>query len=455
MKRKYIYSVIITSFLVAGLSSCEKQLDIQPTQSIDQSKALLTSQDVSVALVGAYSELGAVDLYGGRVYLTADFLANTDAIEWSGTYQGLTQIINKTIPKDNLFVNNIWRAGYDVINDVNNVLANLDKVDAASKDKVEGESKFIRGSVYFELVRLFGKAYNDGTPTSNLGVPLVLTPTKAVDASNNVSRATVEAVYQQAISDLVAAEAKLPTSNGFFANKYAAAAMLSRLYLQKGDYTNAAQAASRVIASSGKTLTTNYVDAFAPIGSFAGSNTSEDVFAIQVTTQSGTNGYNEFYDSGDNGGRGDAAISDTWKAKYASGDQRLNTYFVSGGSNFIGKFSNNYANVSIIRLAEMYLTRAEANQRLALSTPIGGSTPTQDLTVIRSRVNLPLIIATLPTILNERKLELAFEGFFLHDAKRTQTNIGSIVWNDNKLVFPIPQREMDANPKLVQNPGYN
>jgi hypothetical protein len=201
-------------------------------------------------------------------------------------------------------------------------------------------------------------------------------------------------------------------------------------------------------------LTTNYVDAFAPIGSSAGSNTSEDVFAIQVTTQSGTNGYNEFYDSGDNGGRGDAAISDAWKAKYTSGDQRLNTYFVSGGSNFIGKFSNNYANVSIIRLAEMYLTRAEANQRLALSTPIGGSTPTQDLTVIRNRVNLPLIIATLPTILNERKLELAFEGFFLHDAKRTQTNIGSIVWNDNKLVFPIPQREMDANSKLVQNPGY-
>jgi tetratricopeptide (TPR) repeat protein len=437
MKRKYIYSVVITSFLVVGLSSCDKQLDIQPTQSIDQAKALLTSQDVKVALVGAYAELGAVDLYGGRVYLTADFLANTDAIEWTGTYQGLTQIINKSIPKDNLFVNNIWRAGYDVINDVNNVLAAIDKVDAASKDRVEGESKFIRGSVYFELVRLFGKAYNDGSPTTNLGVPIVLTPTKAVDATNNVSRATVDAVYKQAIADLTDAETKLPTTNGFFANKYAAAAMLARIYLQKGDYANAAQAATRVISLSGRTLTTSYVDAFAPKGSSSGSNTSEDVFAIQVTTQSGTNGYNEFYDSGDYGGRGDAAISNTWKAKYENGDKRLNTYFISGGANFIGKFSNRFANISVIRLAEMYLTRAEANQRLLPAAPIGGSTPTQDLTVIRNRVGLPLVIASLSNILNERKLELAFEGFSLHDAKRTQTNIGLLPWNDNKLVYPI------------------
>lgn len=455
MKKKYIYSVIITSFLVVGLTSCDKQLDLQPTQSIDQDKALLTSQDVSVALVGAYSELGSTSFMGGRVYITSDFLANTNEVEWSGTYQGMTQIINKAIPKDNIFVKDIWSKGYDVINDVNNVIAALDKVSAASKDKVEGEAKFIRGASYFELVRLFGKAYNDGTPTTNLGVPIVLTPTKGADATNFVSRATVAAVYTQAIDDLTVAEAKLPATNGFYANKYSAAAMLARVYLQKGDYANAASAANRVITSSGKTLTANYVDAFPAIGGSAASNTSEDVFAIQVTTQSGSNGFNEFYDSGDYSGRGDAAISNAWKASYESGDRRLNTYFISGGSNWIGKFSNQFGNISVIRLAEMYLIRAEANLRLAPASPVGGVTPTADLATVRSRVGLPSVTATIANILKERKYEFAFEGFALHDAKRTQTNIGSIAWNADKLVFPIPQREMDANPNLVQNPGYN
>lgn len=458
MKKKYIYGLVLSTFLATGLVSCDKQLNIEPTQTIDQSKALLTAKDVTVALNGAYSELGGVNLYGGRIFLEADFLANVNAISWSGTYQQLTQIINKAIPANNTFVNGVWANGYSTINDVNNVLANLDKVDAASRDAVEGQAKFIRGAVYFDLVRMFGKAYNDGDPTTNLGVPIVLTPTQQVDATNNVSRATVAAVYTQAIADLKDAEAKLPASNGFFATKYAAAGMLARVYLQKGDYTNAATEATTVINSGKFSLTSSYVDAFPPKGSSTGANTSEDVFAIQVTNQFtrngyNTNGFNEFYDSGDYGGRGEAAIEDAWYNSYESGDQRLNTYFMSGTSRFIGKFSNPYGNVSIIRLAEMYLTRAEANLRLG-GAPIGGVTPTQDLTTIRNRVGLAPVIATLPIILNERAHELAFEGFFLHDAKRTQTNIGTIAWNDNKLVFPIPQRELDANPNLVQNPGY-
>ncbi|MEO8795373.1 MAG: RagB/SusD family nutrient uptake outer membrane protein [Daejeonella sp.] len=454
MKRIYIYSIAICTILATGLSSCDKQLNIEPTQSIDQDKALLTSKDVSVALTGAYSELASVNLYGGRTYLTADFLANVNSIEWSGTYQGMTQIINKTIPKDNLFVNNIWADAYTTINDVNNVLSAIDKVEDANKDNIEGQAKFIRGSLYFELVRLFGKAYNDGDPKTNLGVPLVLLPTQGVDESSLVSRATVEQVYQQAISDLMDAEIKLPESNGFFATKYAAAGMLARVYLQQGEYAKAAAEANTVISLSGKTLTKNYIDAFPPKGSAAGSNTSEDIFAIQITPQSGFNGYNEFYDSGDYGGRGDAAISDAWYNSYETGDKRLDTYFTSGGSRFIGKFSNLYGNISVIRLAEMYLIRAEANLRLAPAAPIGGITPTQDLTTVRSRAGLAAIPATLANLLNERAHELAFEGFALHDAKRTQTDVGNIPWDDNKLVYPIPQREIDANPNLVQNPGY-
>lgn len=454
MKKTYIYKFLLASTLLSVASSCKKALEISPVDTIEQSKALLTSKDVEVALVGSYSALGSRNLYGGRPFLMADFLANTNAIEWYGTYEELTQTINKSLLKTNTFVNNVWAAGYTAINDANNVLAAIAKVDAAKKDKVEGEAKFIRGSVYFDLVRLFGKAYNDGSSTTNLGVPIVLTPTTVVNDQSYVSRATVAAVYAQAIADLTDAEAKLPATNGFFATKSAAAGMLARLYLQMGNYAAAGAAANRVITSGNYSLTSSYVAAFPTMGSSAGSNTTEDVFSIQVTTLTGFNGYNEFYGSSTYGGRGDAVISQAWiDANYVGTDDRVNAFY-DDGDMYTSKFANPYGNVSIIRLAEMYLIRAECNVRLAPAAPIGGRTPLQDLAVVRSRAGLTTTSTTLANILNERKLELAFEGFALHDAKRTQTNIGSIPWNANNLVFPIPQVELDANKNLTQNPGY-
>lgn len=455
MKKKYIYNIIFASMLLSSISSCKKALDINPVDTIEQGKALLTSKDVEVALVGTYSAMGSRNFYGGRPFLIADFLANTDAIEWYGTFEELTQAINKSILKTNSFVNNVWGDGYTTINNANNVLASIEKVDAAKKSRIEGEAKFIRGASYFELVRVFGKAYNDGNPSTNLGVPIVLTPTTAVTDESFVTRATVAAVYAQAIADLVDAEAKLPATNGFFATKYSAAAMLARIYLEMGNYAAAANAANRVIASNNYTLTGAYVDAFPKMGATAGFNTTEDVFAIQVTTLTGFNGFNEFYGSSTYGGRGDAVISQSWiDNNYVGNDDRINSFY-DDGDMYTSKYANQYGNVPVIRLAEMYLIRAEANARLAPAAPIGGQTPLQDLSVVRSRAGLTTTTATIANILNERKLELAFEGFALHDAKRTQTNIGSIAWNANALVFPIPQREIDANNKLVQNPGYN
>ncbi|WP_379089589.1 RagB/SusD family nutrient uptake outer membrane protein [Pedobacter sp. UC225_65] len=456
MKNTYLYRLIFASMLlVITATSCKKALEINPVDDIEQGKALLTSKDVEAALVGSYSALASRNFYGGRPLLMADFLANTNAIEWGGTFEELTQTINKSLLNTNTFVDNVWQSGYTTINDVNNVLSALDKVDAAKKNRIEGEAKFIRGAVYFDLVRLFGKAYNDGNPTTNLGVPIVLTPTTSVTEASYVSRANVAAVYAQAIADLTDAEAKLPATNGFFATKFSAAGMLAKLYLQMGDYAKAGAAANRVISSNNYSLTTTYAKAFPVMGATAGVNTTEDVFAIQVTTLTGFNGFNEFYGSSTYGGRGEAVISQDWiDATYDPADDRINSFYDDEGAMYTAKYANIYGNVSIIRLAEMYLIRAECNQRLAPAAPIGGQTPLADLTTIRDRVGLTTTSATLADILNERKLELAFEGASLHDAKRTQTNIGSLAWNANSLVFPIPQRERDANKNLVQNPGY-
>lgn len=351
----------------------------------------------------------------------------------------------------------MWRDGFKTINDVNNVLASLDKLEEDRKATVEGESKFVRGAVYFNLVRLFGKAYNDGSPAANLGIPIVLTPTTVITDANYVARASVADVYAQAIKDLTEAEALLPDENGFFATKSSAAAMLARIYLQIGNYTAAATAADRVISSGLYKLTATYSGAF-PVKQKAGnppqagSNTDEDVFAVQVTNLAGFNGYNEFYGSSTYNGRGDASISEDWiDETFSEDDARKNYFYDDEGDLYTSKFANTYGNVPVIRLAEMYLIRAESNERMGTAI---GATPLADLAMVRTRAGLETTTATLDDILNERKLEFAFEGFALHDAKRTETNIGNIAWNADRLVFPVPQREIDANKKLVQNAGY-
>ncbi|MEP6948137.1 MAG: RagB/SusD family nutrient uptake outer membrane protein [Ginsengibacter sp.] len=437
---KYIL-LYSTALFVLG---CNKKLDTIPTASIDAGSALTTSVDVKLALVGAYKDFGTADFFGGRIFLEGDLMAYGSEINWSGSYQELTQINNHTIPVDNAFVANNWLAGYTAINDVNNVLSAIDVVDAAEKDKVEGESKFIRGASYFELVKKFAKSWNDGDPSANPGVPLVLTPTHSITEESKVKRNTVAEVYAQVIKDLQDAEAKLPQSNGFFATQAAAAAMLARVYLQQGDYANAAKEADNAISTTDATLAPGYADAF-------GVTSDEDIFAIQVTTATGTQGFNEFYSESN---RGDIQIMGAHLGLYDADDDRLNLFSQPDPDVYTLKFEEIYGNVHTIRLAEMYLVRAEANFRIGTSV---GDKPVNDINVIRNRVKLPSFTAaelTLAIILNERRLELAFEGFALDDLKRLKGSLANLLWNSPKLIFPIPKREILVNSNLTQNEGY-
>ena len=455
MKSK-IFSIIFLSVIFI-FGSCSKELDTTPFNNIDQTNALKTSSDVEGLLVGAYADLGAADLYGGGAFVTADLLGDYNEIFWSGTFPYMTQIKNKAISVDNGNVQNTWTNAYKVINDVNNVLSSLSVVSAAKQSRVEGEAKFIRGSVYFDLVRLFGKAWNDGTPSTNDGVPLKLTPTVELNgAADQIPRDKVAAVYDQVIKDLTEAETKLPASNGFFATKYSAAAMLARVYLQNGEYAKARDAANRVIASGNFKLTQanadGIIEEFLYTRAKAVDNTSEDIFAMQVTTTAGNNTFQTFYSEL---GRGDISINGPHYDLYEPNDLRLNLINADGYS---AKFDNVYGNVHIIRLAEMYLIRAETNKRLSTSV---GVAPLVDINIIRNRAGLDLLSAvTLADILNERKIELSFEGFELHDIKRLGvstgffTGGGGLPYNSPKLIFPIPKRDRIVNPNLTQNEGY-
>ncbi|ODM54262.1 RagB/SusD family nutrient uptake outer membrane protein [Elizabethkingia meningoseptica] len=439
----------ITGMLV--FTSCDKELEINPEQSISTEQAVSTPENINYILIGAYATSGKGDLFGGDIQIYADLLGDPGYVSWYGTYPDLRSIYNKNIVSDNAYVRDSWGTAYKVIYQTNLILDNLNVItNASDKKRVEGEAKFLRALNYFELVRYFGKTYEAGQNNTQPGVPLVLTSKINFNGNLSIARNTVEEIYSQIIKDLTDAVTNLPSKNSFYADIYSAKALLARVYLQKGDYKNARDTANDVLTNSGRTLMSDYKDVFN-----GSRNTAEDLFVFQVTSQSGTNDLVTFYADEASGGRGgDIALKDDFIALFETDDVRGTFNYTNSDDDILtSKYTNQYGNISAIRLAEMYLIRAESNLREGTTT---GATPVDDVNEIRKRAKASVLNSvTLEDILTERVRELAFEGFLLHDIKRTKGNVGSMSWNDNKLVFPIPLREMQANPKLVQNPGYN
>ncbi len=456
MKTSYINKLIIALSLVS-IVACESKLDFQPKQSIDATSALENDQDIESAIVGAYSIMGGGALYGTDLNIVPELLASDTYFAWVGTFQSFRQISVKTIDANNAEASRIWSNAYRAINIANTVLANVDKISSAStKNKLTGEAYFIRGTLYFELIRLYGLPYSQGGASTNLGVPIILTATTDKDLAAALgSRSTVQAVYTQAISDLILASTLIPSSNPTRATKYSALAMLSRVYLQQGNYIAARDAANNVIVNSGKSLTATVS---AP---FLNRNSSESLFEIQQNDQNNAGTSNDglatFYASIAGIGRADLRLLSAFQNLYESSDKRRADLIYIGtgarsGRLYTGKWTAFGLNIPVIRLSEMYLTRAECNLRL---TAFIGDFPINDYNKIRTRaVASTKLSITVQDVLNERILELAFEGSRIHDLRRVKASTGTYAYDSPKLVLPIPKRELDANINLIKNPGY-
>ena len=451
---KIINKLFIILLFTAVFTSCD--LDIKPVDSVVEQDAITDAASVSALLIGGYDRLSDDDLYGGWIQMNSDLLGTNFDVTWGGTFFDPRDIWQKVMTSNNGQAEATWTEAYETINVANTVLANLDKAD--NNPVIEGEAKFIRGTVYFELIRLYAKDWNDGNPAVNLGVPLKLEATDLVynPDANSLSRNTVQQVYAQILADLQDAEANLPEENGFFATTWAAKAMLARVHLQRREYDLARIKANDVIESGFFSLADRVDRSFN-----LETNSDEDIFAIQVTNQDGVNDLHTFYASRDLNGRRDIRIRSEFLDLFDPSDERLTRLIYADGSrNLSGKYQNQFTNITVIRLAEMYLIRAEGNL-LDGGAQVGPNTAGEDLQVLRDRAKASAAPAfpTIDDIMLERKLELGFEGHFVHDIKRREATIdqfGPILWNADELVMPIPQREMDANPALVgqQNPGY-
>lgn len=457
MKLQYIL-ILLSSAIIQ--TACNKQLDVQPKQDVDAATAITTPENVDAAAIGIYSLLGNGALYGTNLLLIPDLQASAGYVSWRGTFQSYRQVANKNMARDNADALRTWQFGYQVINMANIVLESLNLVtDADQKSQLEGEALFARGIMHFELVRLYALPWG---ATANNDQPGIVIKTKATKdeaaAFEQKPRNTVSEVYTQVISDLTAAAEKLPEENGTRANKYTAYAFLSRVYLQKHDYLNARAAANEVIESGAFELNASISAVF------DNKNTRESVFEIQQNDQNNAgianDGMATFYASLVGIGRADVRMVSDFLDTYDEDDLRLSQWYYEGvgarpGNMYCSKWKSFSQNLPIIRLAEMYLTRAECNVRLTSTT---GDTPENDVARIINplRVNLPEIAnPTLDDILDIRYHELAFEGVRIHDVKRLKLKTGDYDWDAKELVFPIPQREVDAtNGIITQNQGY-
>jgi len=457
MKLKNIIQLVVLGSLIIA-PGCTKKLELEPKQSIDASTALTSAVDVEAALIGAYSILAGGALYGTNLLMLADLQAAENYASWRGTFQGQRQVSLKNMTRDNSEANRTWTAAYRAINMANIVLNATSVVkDADLKEQLEGEALFIRGIMHFELVRYFAKPWGATAANDHLGVVIKVKPTfneEPVDA-----RSSVKAVYDQVIADLTAAVGKLPDSrDGIRADKYVALAFLARVYLQQSDYAKALQAANEVIESGEYEMNSDLMEAF------TSDLSSESIWEIEQDVQNNAGTSNDgmatFYASFPGIGRADVRIEASFVNSYPAGDLRKAEWYYLGtgarpGNWYTAKWNSFSQNLPIIRLAEMYLIRAECNLRLGSNV---GDTPANDLAQVRNpaRVGLATIAApTLADVLQERIYELAFEGVRIHDIKRLKLSTGTFAWNADLLVFPIPAREVDASSGVIaQNPGY-
>ncbi|QHT65525.1 RagB/SusD family nutrient uptake outer membrane protein [Rhodocytophaga rosea] len=465
MKMK-IYSMVLLVLLLAS-HACNNKLDIEPTSSIDAGKG---TQDVELVLLGAYAIMGSgvsqgftddIDgLYGANLIVIPDLLAADNYLTWTGSFTQYRNIVERNMVNTNNAAAETWRRAYACVNSANLVLANLSKADGDERTQFEAEARFIRGIIFFELVRLYAQQWVPGAANNQPGIPLPLQPTVTISGDVSIPRSTVAQVYTQVLEDLNFAKENLPEENGFRASTFTASGFLARVFLQRSEFSQALEEADRVITEGPYELAGSVEEIY----NTGASPSTESIFETQQTDQNNAGQNNGalygFYGCGGSpagNGRGDINPDSTFYNQYEELDERRTELFYEGsctksGKLTTGKWKDPYSNYLVMRLTEMYLIRAECNFRLGTTT---GGTPLEDVNLIRTRANAtPLPTISLASILQERKLELAFEGFGIHDIRRTQGTIGSVAWNNPKLVLPIPLRELNVNTALEQNTGY-
>nr|MBC7612591.1 RagB/SusD family nutrient uptake outer membrane protein [Pseudopedobacter sp.] len=466
MKNKYKIILTTSCLAITLIAGCKDSfLDQSPSSGISTNIALNTEADVKSAVLGMYSGMRAVDLYGRTFPIIGDLLADNSFIvsNNSGRYTAFDRYV---VTPANGNTTGIWNSAYQAIDRANRIINSTPAVSVqANVDQYKGEAYAARALLYFDLLRAFS---NTNTQTS-LGVPIVL----SFDYTALPARNTVAQVYTQINADLAKAYTLMTQfSSTARISKYTARAIQARVALYSGDYTNALTYANDVITNSAFSLLTkaNYNTYWA--------NAAPQTAKIETLFEVNSDAISNLgFDSYSNmfvqppGGYGDVLCTTALYNLYSATDVRKTLFKVGsrGTSNpayFILKFPNvggDKDDTKVIRLSEVYLIAAEAAYRTNDIVQALGKLNTLVAQRDASQVYASIGTQLLDDIVSERRKELAFEGDRLFDLNRLGRAItrqkapNAVAATDYRRIQPIPQSELDVNtniPKSAQNPGW-
>jgi starch-binding outer membrane protein, SusD/RagB family len=486
MKKLIFY---ISSMIIAWtFNSCSNFLDLEPiSNNIAVSN---TSADSIVYKTAEEAEAGIAGVYNDfrNEYFELDYYVNGDA-QSDDAYAGADnpnnfQIDDYNIDALNANISRDWAYLYGTIGKANLVINNAmscpdPTLTLERKNQMISEASFIRAFCYFQAVQLWGD------------VPLMLTEVKTISAELLPEiypllfppRVSMDTVYAQIIKDLEVAllYVKPSSQDKGYATTGAVNAMLAKVYatIQPHDYNKVAQYCDAVI-NGPYSLLPEYED----LWNNSAENTAESIFEINYEGNSTNANWGASMFRGSDWKKFNIPSNDLVKAFDDEGDEiRKNSSiaFLAAGFPdnhwpqdnypFLNKWrlfsSPSPQNYIFLRLADIILLKAEALNEL------GDVTGAAELVnQIRGRVDLPNTTASNQAdmrlaIEKERRLELAFEGHRWYDLKRNGRAI-EVINNavdetgqklgynltENRLVWPVPQSELDLNTSLVQNPGY-
>lgn len=485
--RKIIHFFIYAALPALLLAGCKKWIGIDPpVDTVTTPQMFASNKEAERAMAAVYSKLingntpynivyAAETNFGSGLPTVLGGLSSDElVVDPSSRYGDLVYLSSNMLTlKTSTITVPLWNTAYKAIFDANGVLEGITESKSAlltdsARKQLTGEALSIRAFAYFYLVNFFGD------------LPLALT----VDFNQTagLARSPVNTVYQQITTDLKQARTLLgndySVGNGerVRINKWFAEALLARVSLYAGDYQQAITSATAVINE--KSLFGLEED---PDAVFL-KNSRETILQFKQTSISQelknatpegiilgpilANLSPKYY------------LSATWPDLFEQTDKRKSAWIMyKNGVPCAWKYKINNINsvymgdqtqyYTVMRLAEMYLVRAEANVLMP-----GGNTENaiNDLNEIRRRANVDELAKTLtaPQVIDavakERQRELFAEwGHRWLDLKRTgkASSVLSAIpskqpWRgDFQLLYPIPENEILANNKLVQNPKYN
>ena len=485
---KLKYNLIAIALLGFSFSSCSDFLEQNPQTDLSENDFYKTADDILSAVNGAYSSLQEGDIYGNW-YVFGEIPSDNTRNQLSGSVTTQNEFDQFYIDTQNSMIASFWKAAYKVINRTNTVLGRIDgiEINAELANRYKLECKFIRALMYFNLVRVYGD------------VPLVLKEI-SISESYDILREPKENVYNQIIADLKEAQG-LPvsysTAEDGRATQGAAKALLADVYMTLHKYAEAETILAEIINSGRYGLLENTpgslnIDGYKNVFSPVNHNSKEGIFEIQFLKGGygeGSNYANNFApeNSGTNvvavGGTGGNNIPemDIYNA-YEEGDLRRDFSMSLGyydnrknnewvESRYVCKFmdvpyqnndaSNNYP---VIRYADVILMYAEAlNQNgktaeackyLNMTRRRGVGYQTTETSPVDLQTTDKAQFALM--VEQERRVELAFENHRWFDLIRTGRAVEvmkskGFSLNETNLICPIPQKQIDVNPKLTQN----